>query len=300
MANLVVYAELAEDRQPTQSARFALAQARLISRALGATVYAVVAHHRLEGGELDEIAESLGHAGADRVLLWPNVAARSLPLYASLGPFLEAVARQLRPRMWLFPAGAAAVQVAPVLAARLEAEFFARAEVTLADAHLAMGCPGRLRLHRVAGNALEEFDVIDAERMVVCTLANANAVAVCGGQAAELEVMDLPAQPNVVVNRTVVVPNPCETPLMALGEGNDTTTAHDARLLFGMVCPKQVLLFTDNFQAWLPLPLVMAPGSNFGLAGNQAMPKEPQGVTTHWRTAAESALTTWRSTLGPK
>ncbi|MDX2020714.1 MAG: hypothetical protein SF187_10755 [Deltaproteobacteria bacterium] len=295
MANLVVYTELAEDRQPTPGARFALAQARLIARALGATIHAAVAHPGVDTSTLDEIAAALGGAGADRVLLWSNAAAGALPLYVSHGAFLEAMAKQLRPRLFIFAAGSPAVQLAPVLASRLPAEFFPRAQVTVGPANLDVGDVGTLRLQRVASDNIEQLDVIEAERMVVVTLCNGTTQTVTGGQPAELEVMDLPAQAELTVQTTRLLANRCEDASLLLGDGPGRVSADEARLMYGMLCPQHAVLFTNDIKAWWPVPLMMSPGSAFGWVGDQALARGTRGLTARWRINAQVGWAAWQS-----
>ena len=139
MANLVVFTELVGDRLPTHSTRLALAQARSISNALGATVYALAAAVPCNGRALDELADSLGKAGADRVMVWIRTSTQDPFHYATDGHILEAVTKRLRPRLFLFPCGIAAAQLAPVLAARVAADYFPDATTSFAAALLNEG-----------------------------------------------------------------------------------------------------------------------------------------------------------------
>jgi electron transfer flavoprotein alpha/beta subunit len=202
MANLVVFTELVGDRLPTHSTQIALAQARSISNALGATVYALAAVGPMSGQALDELAAELGKAGADRVMVWT----RPLPLepfhYAAHGHVLEAVTKRLRPRLFLFPMGMAAAQLAPVLAARIAADYFPQATPSFAAAALDEGKSGELRLHRTHASkrSFDVLDVMEADRMIVCTLADTADTTARGAGAAELEVLALstPTARNIV------------------------------------------------------------------------------------------------------
>lgn len=193
MANLVVFTELVGDRLPTHSTQLALAQSRSISNSLGATVYALAAAGPLDVRELDELADSLGKAGADRVMLWTRQSPENPFHYATDGHVLEAVTKRLRPRLFLFPTGVGANQLAPVLAARVAADFFPQATPSFAAASLDEGKVGELRLHRshASNRSFDVLDVMDADRMIVCTLADGPDTTARGAGAAELEVLAL-------------------------------------------------------------------------------------------------------------
>jgi electron transfer flavoprotein alpha/beta subunit len=193
MANLVVFTELLGDGRPSPLTQLAIAEARAISNALGATIYAVAAVGPMDEEALVSLADSLGRSGADRVLVWPGSLLPPVPNYADLGHLLETIANRLRPRLFLFPQGAAAAQLAPMLAARVSADYVPGATASFKAASLTDGNAGELRLHRTHASKLsfDVVDVMDAERMIVCTLAEIDDPMTKGAGPAELEVLSL-------------------------------------------------------------------------------------------------------------
>lgn len=300
MANLVVWSELHENRWPTPTTRQALAQARTISNALGATVHALVATACQDAESLDALAREFGAAGADRVMVWPTSRPLALPLYNTHGPLLETVAKRLRPRLFIFPLGAAAVQLAPPFAARVSAEFFPHAEAVVVAAALAEGRAGSLRLRRVHASwqKLDELDVMEADRMVVCVFAAPLTEGVRGEGTAELEVLAMatPAAPEVLSIRstgnsacdahTVFV---CEANLDVTGiDGTSCVRPAGLSPLFGMLCPTHAVMVTNSLTVWPPL-LAVGASHGIGWVGNGTLPRGTKGLTARWRVHCREA-----------
>lgn len=137
--------------QPSKGSLGALAVARALADAAGATVYALCCLS--EEDDLERWAEALGAAGADRVAAarWPGAAA---PLrWGSHGPVIADVCRQLGPRLVLAPAPGGGADIAPRLAARLGAAYTPYVTIDRGEplAVSARQGDGRLLRHRLSG-----------------------------------------------------------------------------------------------------------------------------------------------------
>ena len=302
MANLVVWSELHENRRPTSTTRQALAQARVISNALGATVHALVATDAVDAEGLDALACEFGAAGADRVMVWPTSAPLALPLYATHGALLEAVGKRLRPRLFIFPLGAAAVQLAPPFAARVSAEFFPHAAAVVVAAELTEGRAGSLRLRRVHSSwqKVDELDVMEADRMVVCVFAAAQTAGVHGEGIAELEVLALPtpAAPEMLSIRSTS-DSACDAHTVFISEAPINVSGIDGiawvrpqRLapLFGMMCPTRAVMVADSLAGRWPPVLAVGAGHGIGWAGDGTLPQGTKGLTARWRVRTSEAV----------
>ncbi|HUQ07796.1 MAG TPA: electron transfer flavoprotein subunit alpha/FixB family protein [Kofleriaceae bacterium] len=128
MACVLVHTEVVGD-QPTDHARAVLGEGRRIASSLGASLHAVAVI-----GPEDEVPmghrliETLGRAGADRVLL---VAAEtpSPMLWATVGAALVSACDQVQPSLILLASTAGGRDIAPRLAAHLGGAFFAEPAV---------------------------------------------------------------------------------------------------------------------------------------------------------------------------
>jgi hypothetical protein len=131
LANIVVNVEL-RDGRPTAPSTFALGEARRVAHTLGATVYALVVGEAMLP-LADTLAEPLGRAGADKVLLLADPLAAACPVEPLWRDVLEVIAERLAPRLFLFPAGSVGLQLGPLLAVRLGASFLPRAALDLGE-----------------------------------------------------------------------------------------------------------------------------------------------------------------------
>jgi hypothetical protein len=120
------------DGRPTAPSTFALGEARRVAHTLGATVYALVVGEAMLP-LADTLAEPLGRAGADKVLLLADPMAAACPVGPLWRDVLEVIAERLAPRLFLFPAGSVGLQLGPLLAVRLNASFFPRGAVELGE-----------------------------------------------------------------------------------------------------------------------------------------------------------------------
>jgi electron transfer flavoprotein alpha subunit len=206
VANLLVYIEplvTAPDvgYVPGAAAVQALSEGRRLASALGARLHAFVplvsaspddsGSHALEqapaGTTPDRVAllAAMSQHGADQVLLAPVPAGP--PLWATHGSALVAACRKLQPLLVLVPATPAGRDLAPRLAARLEAAFFAEPALVVAGAEVLLsrqvygpGCTRRV--------VLEELD-----RPCVVTLAAGRQRLAHGPEEAVFTTLDRPA-----------------------------------------------------------------------------------------------------------
>jgi electron transfer flavoprotein alpha subunit len=128
VACVLVHTEVDGDR-PTDHARAVLGEGRRIASSLGASLHAVAVI-----GEKDEVPvghkliETLGEAGADRVLL--VVAEKPTPtLWATIGNALITACEQVQPALVLLASTAGGRDIAPRLAAHLGGAYFAEPAV---------------------------------------------------------------------------------------------------------------------------------------------------------------------------
>lgn len=128
VACVLVHTEVVGD-QPTDHARAVLGEGRRIASSLGASLHAVAVI-----GEKDEVPmghkliETLGQAGADRVLL--VVAEKPSPLlWATVGQALVTACEQVQPSLILLASTAGGRDIAPRLAASLGGAYFAEPAV---------------------------------------------------------------------------------------------------------------------------------------------------------------------------
>lgn len=304
MANLVVYVELDAALAPDASSRHALGCARGVANALGATVYGLVAVPPAALGRLDAVAQALGAAGADRGLAFATDAV--LPLYETHGNTLERVAATLRPRFVVFPVGMAAVQLAPLLAARLSGTFFPGAQITVSAPRGGPGS-GLLRLSRLSAD-LEtqyELDGCEADRVVVCTLAAGPAPTLKLGHDAELELLSVPPGPPPRVAARAHAPGWGGSPhtLLVSDKGRATADALAAAWAGGVVhlspsetcawagllCPRVLAVATRiPEQAWPP-PFALAVSHRMGLATPRPRARALPPGEVRWKAAESEA-----------
>jgi electron transfer flavoprotein alpha subunit len=213
VANLLVYIEpLADAAEPgvgsgsgaSAGAIRALSEGRRLASALGARVHAFVpiatavgagqepgpgqAPERRPGHVIDDAAgrqawlAALSQHGADHVLLAPVPAGP--PLWATHGAALVAACRTLQPLLVLVPATPAGRDLAPRLAARLQAAYFAEPMLIQAGAEVLLSRPvyGPGFARRVA---LEDLD-----RPCVVTLAAGRERSALGDDEAAVTTLD--------------------------------------------------------------------------------------------------------------
>lgn len=117
---MVVFVERDRDR-PQPASLGLVAAARDIASSAGASVYALCC---LTGADdLDLWASQLGSAGCDRVAAAMTEAPVGPLIWATCGEIVVEICDRLEPRLVLFAPSAAGRDIAPRLAARLEADF---------------------------------------------------------------------------------------------------------------------------------------------------------------------------------
>jgi len=188
LPNLLVPIDL-RDGHPTGPSLFALSEGRRVAHVAGATVFAVVLTDcRLS----DEVAERLGRAGADKVLLCEGEGLGAPPLDVTHGAALYAAVERVPPLLVLFPAGGAGDELGPALAARLGGAFASAADLdpSEAGASLADGV-GRVLVRRWRRDraGYRRLDPVELERPVVALLASGGPPQDIGTGDVEVEVV---------------------------------------------------------------------------------------------------------------
>jgi electron transfer flavoprotein alpha subunit len=121
----------------------------------------------------DELAMTLGRAGADRVLVCEGVNLGAAPLDATHGSALFAAAERVPPIVVLFPAGGPGDELGPPLATRLGAAYAPGVDLEISDetGPLADGV-GRITLRRWRADrsGYRQLDPVEMERPVVAIL----------------------------------------------------------------------------------------------------------------------------------
>ena len=194
MASIVAYIELRQGAI-TAPSRFALAEARRVADAAGATVFALLTVGVLEQSEMDRLASQASAAGADRVLCASAEALLGPPLDPTHGGVLAQVAAHLRPLLVLFPAGGSAAQLGPSLAIRMGAAFMNSASIELRREDRTPDPPSwrvLLSRWRAERDGHRTIDVGDLERPVVAGLAAGPCPAATGAPYAEVEMIPFP------------------------------------------------------------------------------------------------------------
>jgi hypothetical protein len=194
MASIVAYIELRQG-SITDPSRFALAEARRVADAAGATVFALLTVGVLEQSEMDRLASEASAAGADRVLCASAEVLVGPPLDPTHGGVLAQVADHLRPLLILFPAGGSAAQLGPSLAIRMGAAFMSSASIELHKEDRTPDPPSQRVLFarwRAARDGHRTIDVGDLERSVVAGLAAGPVPAATGAPYAEVEMIPCP------------------------------------------------------------------------------------------------------------
>ena len=208
MASIVAYIELREGAV-TRPSRYAVAEARRVADAAGATVYALLTVGPLGQAQIDQLASEVSAAGADRILCSSADALAGPPLDTTHGPLLAQVAEHLRPVLLLFPAGGVGAELGPPLAVRIGAAYLANASIELVAEERAPDLSSQrvvLTRWRAARDGQRQVDVGDLERPVVASLACGIAPASLGEPYAEVEMLPYPesshAGPSLLASKT--------------------------------------------------------------------------------------------------
>ncbi len=152
---------------------FALSEARRIAHAAGLTVFALVLDEPQASAGLESLADALGRAGADRVLVCEAAGLGAPPLDATHGPALYTAVERVPPIVVLFPTGGPGDELGPSLAMRLGAAYAPAVDIVLSEeaGPLADGV-GRINLRRWRADrsGYRQLDPVEIERPVVAIL----------------------------------------------------------------------------------------------------------------------------------
>jgi electron transfer flavoprotein alpha subunit len=194
MASIVAFIELRKGAI-TGPSHCAVAEARRVADAAGATVYALLTVGLLTQVEMDRLASEVSAAGADRIFCSSAESLAGPPLDATHGAILAQVAKHLRPVLFLFPAGGVGTQLGPSLAVRIGAAYMANASIEIrAEERGSDPASKRILLFRwrAARDSLRKIDVGDLERPAVASLASGVIPLPVGEPYAEVEMVPCP------------------------------------------------------------------------------------------------------------
>jgi electron transfer flavoprotein alpha subunit len=316
VANIIVYIDL-RDGQPTSPSYFALAEARRVAGALGASVYALVVSGTLTPASVDPLVEPLGAGGADKVLVCLDPALAGPPWDRLQGGVLAFVAEKLRPRLFLFPAGSVGLELGPPLAMRTGAALFPRASLALADAAETGGARLQVRRWRAAHDGLRALTLGREGLHVVATLSAAKAQVRPGARGAELQMLSLPGPPQAPVEVLASEPDPAApielaTAVVVLSGAGSEKAAASLRqaapasmavvsalepAVASVACPELVLVLAAKPDPAGILALRMAPeGHLVCLRGRGAAPPSPL-VDRLWRVEKARAVAQLKEAL---
>jgi hypothetical protein len=150
----------------------------------------------------EPLADALGRAGADRVLVCEAAGLGAPPLDATHGPALFTATERVPPIVVLFPTGGPGDELGPPLAMRLGAAYAPAVDIVLSDeaGPLADGV-GRINLRRWRADrsGYRQLDPVEIERPVVALLGAHGAPREDGTSDIDVEVITCtaPAEPAV-------------------------------------------------------------------------------------------------------
>jgi hypothetical protein len=200
MASIVAYIEVREGAI-TSPSLFAMSESRRIAQTAGATVYAFLPVGAIAHVQIDQLAEQISAAGADRILCSSDETLAGPPLDVTHGGILAQLAEHLRPLLFVFPAGGAGTELGPPLAIRIGAAYVPAASIEIhsIDCCARSGRMDESASHRVlvtrwraAGDSLRRIDVGDLERPVIAVLQAGAATQALGESYAEVEMLPCP------------------------------------------------------------------------------------------------------------
>jgi electron transfer flavoprotein alpha subunit len=304
--------------RPTAPALFALAEARRVASALGATVYALVVTGALDAKAIDQLPGPLGASGADKVFLCVGPAVAGPPVYAVYAGVLDLVVQKLRPRLFLWPAGNVGLQLAPAVAARAGAAFFPRAALDLAPA-AAPDAPGTLVVRRWSA-ALDghwSLPLTNSPVNVVATLAAGRPSAPASRGETELQLLSAPPAGAAAIEAIDAAPDAdatvelAATLVVASGGERETIAAeigaaalHGAAVLvelpaaaLGDASPTLVVLVGGKPYPPALARLRVAPGADVVLVGKRVQAPTPL-VSALWQVDRAQAVATLAVALG--
>jgi hypothetical protein len=281
MASILAYIELREG-VVTRPSRFAVAEARRVADAVGATVYALLTLGPLLQTEIDQLASQVSAIGADRILCSSADVLSGPPLDATHGQLLAQVAEHLRPVLFLFPAGGVGIELGPPLAVRIGAAYLANANLDVIVEERTPGSVSQrvvLTRWRAARDGQRRVDVGDLERPVVASLPCDIAPANLGAPYAEVEMLPCPesnqAKPELlsaiadsaagpeVASALIWSATPLDEPTFAaLPAGAASLVGpQDGVAAAGAASPRELFVVAPSPQDNLPILSLLAPGA---------------------------------------
>ena len=163
MASVLVYIQT-EGACASESSIEALGEARRIATTLGGTLYALVTVPG-QGNEHEELIESLGRHGADRVALAQRADGNDPCLWSTRSTALLAAVDRVRPNLVVLAGNDPGRDIAPRLAAHLRAAYYA-------DPSVQYGSHGEVVLSRTLYGAThrQRISAEDLDIPIVATL----------------------------------------------------------------------------------------------------------------------------------
>lgn len=206
-----------------------LGQARRLSTALGATLYATVALPQAPRWSKDDVLATLAACGADKIIvtLDERLSNGEELRWDTHGHALTAVCALVSPSLLLFGLTPAAREVAARLAARLGAAYLYDAWIEVER--------GALRLFEGEGATARALDG-DLEFAVVATIPAGRYRPARGGDEAEVELLSVTAAPPVFTEVAVAIAPPPAAIVVAEPTAGEAA-ALLARALGGAVVP---------------------------------------------------------------
>jgi hypothetical protein len=220
LPNLIVYIDRREGT-PTNPSLFALSEARRISHAAGLTVFALVMSDPPgAAATYDDLAATLGLAGADRVLVCEGAGLGAPALDSTHGRALLSAAERVPAIVVLFPAGGPGDELGPPLAVRLGAAFAPAIEIQISEESgpLAEGV-GRMRMRRWRADrtGYRQLDPVEIERPVIAILGAHGASTQAGTPHIDVEVIACPPPANPTMVELASEPDDLDSVVSARG-----------------------------------------------------------------------------------
>ena len=292
--------------ETTVASRFAVAEARRVASALGATVYGVLVTGPASEEAIEGHGKIIGQAGADRILCCADAALAGPLLDAAVGPFLASLAERLRPVLTLFPAGAVGPALGPPLALRTGGLYHARASLEVVPE----GSAARLSLRRfrAADGAIRSLDVGAAHsRPAVATLPAGPAPPPRGAPAAEVEMLpyvpgsgpairELSSEPDdgeavelapaLLAVGAEVKPAELEALRAAAPAGTVVVREGERPAGLDLACPARLLVAGKAAAAGI-VRRTLAPSTRVAVAGGKSAEKDLGRIDVIWRPAKQ-------------
>ena len=186
----------------------------------GLTVFALVLDEPQSGLRADDLAVSLGRAGADRVLLCEGAGLGAPALDVTHGRPLFTAAERVPPIVVLFPTGGPGDELGPPLAMRLGAAYARAVDFRVCEeaGPLADGV-GRIHLRRWRADrtGYRQLDPVEIERPIVAILGAMGTPRTEGTPDIDVEVIACAPAPSAPVSELASEPDDLEAVAQARG-----------------------------------------------------------------------------------